>query len=337
MKRRHSTIVFLILSWTLASATPVPADPGLAVAEPSFRQVTLSGFTRARATLPLVAESTGKVLEVTTDIGDSIQPQGIFARLDPIFIRLDLEANRVQQKQLRSRIDYDARETRRYRALVKKGSASESRLDELEQTLRDNRHRLDELQVQVKILEERLSRTEIRAPVGWHVTQRGIEPGQRVNEGEVLGEAADFSTLLVPFALSPGQFAALRAMETALTIRLPDRGLELPARIFRSNPGFDPATRKIAVDLALGREIADQRGGLRVSLTLWLPERTGAVMLPAAAVEQSYEEYWVTREDGQRLQVVKLGNHAGADGTWLRIASPVISPGDRFRLNTGGE
>jgi RND family efflux transporter MFP subunit len=325
---------FILLAATLCglSGAPAASESSLVTARASFQEVTLTGFTRARATLPMVAESSGKVLAVDAEIGEAIGTTGVFGQLDDTFIRLDLDANRVQQAQLRSRLDYDRREAKRYRELASKGSASKSRLDELEQTLLDNQHRLDELAIQERVLEERLIRTKVTAPSGWQVIERRVEPGQRVNEGEVLGAVSDFSTLLVPFALSPEQFAALRRDGTDLSLYLPDWGKTVATRLYRVNPGFDPATRKTAVDLAVDDDLPERRGGLRTRLTLRLPEATGAVMLPDTAVEESYEEFWVTRESGDRLRVVKLGNHAGPDGTWIRIASPHIRPGDLFRL-----
>jgi RND family efflux transporter MFP subunit len=305
--------------------------PTVAVAKPAFREVTLTGFTRARATLPLAAETSGRVLEVSADIGGTIGEDGLFARLDATFIALDLEANQVEQTQLRSRIDYDQREVRRYRDLADRGNASRSRLDALEQTLKDNRHRLNALKIQAQILKERLARTRIQAPAGWGITARHIEPGQYVTPGDVLGEAADFSTLRVPFALTPEQLAALQRGPPAWSLSLPDFDLEMPAKIYCVNPGFDEQTRKIAIELELTGRPPEYRGGLRTRLTLRLPERTGAVMLPATAVDESYEEHWVTREDGQRFRVVLLGR--GADADLWRVASPQIKAGERFLLN----
>jgi multidrug efflux pump subunit AcrA (membrane-fusion protein) len=269
---------------------------------------------------------------VTTEIGEPIGSSGLFARLDDTFIRLDLEANRIQQAQLRSTLDYAQREAKRYQELARKGNASKQRLDELEQTYRDHQHRLDELVVRERILEQRLVRTKVTAEPGWLVTMRRVEPGQRVNEGDVLGEVGDFSTLLVPFALSPGQISALDRQRDDLTVTLPDLDLEVPVRIYRVNPGFDATTRKTALDLAIDADLPQHRGGLRAQLVLKLPEATGAVMLPEKAVEESYEEFWVTREDGERLRVVRLGNHSGPDGTWIRLTGPGIAPGDRFQL-----
>ena len=152
--------------------------------------------------------------------------------------------------------------------------------------------------------------------------------------GERVGAAADFATLIVPFALAPEQYTALTGPDQGeIRLRLPDLKRDVAASIYRTYPGFDPVTRKIAVDLVLHDRVEPRRGGLRARLVLHLPERTGAVLLPIAAVEHSYEEHWVTREDGQRLRVILLGRDAGGpNGERLRVASPDLEPGQRFRL-----
>ena len=318
----------------LLAATCAVAEPGasLAIAEPAVREVTLTGFTRARANLPLVAETSGRVEAVASDIGEAIGEDGIFARLDDTFIKLELEEVEVQQERLHAQIAYDEREVKRYRELARQNNASASQLDTLEQTLRDNRHELRVLQVKQKVLRERLIRTRIRAPAGWQVTGRSLELGQWVKDGESVGQAADFSALIVPFALTPEQYAALTTSTDDIRLHLPDLKREVAASVYRTNPGFDPVTRKIAVDLEIRDQVEPRRGGLRAQLLLDLPERTGAVMLPGTAVDQSYDELWVTREDGKRLRVMLLGTSAGPEGRRLRVASPDIEPGQRFRL-----
>jgi RND family efflux transporter MFP subunit len=311
------------------------SDAALATAEPAVRAISLSGFTRARARLRVVAETPGLVQEVLHDIGDTIGEDGSFGRLDDTFIRLELDEVQVEQERLHAQIDYDEREVKRYRKLARQNNASASQLDTLEQTLRDNRHELRVLEVRQRILEERLARTRIRAPAGWQLTGRDLEPGQWVTAGENVGKAADFSALIVPFALTPEQHATLISSDEGIRLRLPDLRLEVAATVYRTNPGFDPVTRKIAVDLEIRDRVEPRRGGLRTQLSLHLPERTGAVMLPPDAVERSYEELWVTREDGARLRVMLLGSSQGRDGERLRVASPDIEPGQRFRRQRG--
>ncbi|MBU1003988.1 MAG: efflux RND transporter periplasmic adaptor subunit [Proteobacteria bacterium] len=318
-------ILFLILAAGVAPAAEVTAQA-------SSREVMLTGFTRARATLDLMAEEAGRIISVKTKIGETIAKDGLFARIDDTFIQLDLDSNRVQQAQLRSRIAFNEQETVRYRQLVAKNTAPQASLDALEQTLTASRFELEALVVQEKVLEERLARTRISAPTGWRVTARDVEPGQWVGSGQLIGRAGDFTTLLVPFALAPEEYATLRRMGDTLSLTMPELGLTVPARVERVNPGFDAETRKIAVDLAVDTGLPEMRGGLRAILSLEMPEATGAVLLPRTAIDERYEDHWVTRASGERIRVMILGNHGGPDGSLLRISGEGIRPGDRFLL-----
>lgn len=324
----------LLLIW-LAWPTFAEESPEVTTALPAMREVALLGFTRAVAELPLVAETEGRVQSIDFDIGDAITAPGRFARIDTTFLQLDLEETAVQEDRLRSQIDFDTREVARFRALVRQNSAAASQLDALEQSLRDNSHALRALDVKRRVLEERLARATIAAPLGWHVTERLIELGQWVRGGETAARVADFSTLLVPFALTPEQFSALQKTAEGLRLELVDNGTSAPprvrARIHRVNPGFDPETRKIAVELALADPLPEARGGIRMRLRLPLPEATGAVSLPPAAVGSSYEEAWVVREDARRIPVLRLGPDAG-DPSRVRVSSPELRAGDRVRV-----
>jgi RND family efflux transporter MFP subunit len=333
----------VVLATAGGAAAGEPDTPELITAVPAMREVALVGFTRARAELPLVAETDGRVQEIFGDVGDTIDASGRFAQLDTTFLRLDLEEIDAQQDRLRSQLEFDQREVARVRELVRQSSASASQLDALDRAVQDNGHALRAMDVKRRMLTERLARAAVLAPAGSRITVRAIEVGQWVHAGETLGRAADFSVLLVPFALTPEQFAALEQSAGALTLELLDRveGVEgvaadagrppaLGARLYRVNPGFDSATRKIAVELALTDALPDMRGGLRVRLRLRLPEGTGAVSLPERALSDSYEETWVMLEDGRRLPVLRLGVDAN-DPDLVRVTAPGLSPGDRVR------
>lgn len=316
-----------------------PSSERSVVAAPAMRPVRLTGFTRARAQLPLISEIAGRVAAVSYDIGDEIGTDASFAQIDDSFIRLELEAVQVRQDQLRTRIAYDRREVARYRQLARENAAAAAQLDVTEQTLHNNEHELRQQEVQQRILEERQRRTRIPAPAGWQVTARHIEPGQWVNTGEPAGAVADFRTLVVPFALSPEQLGSLEQLAQAgtLTLQLPSEPpthnpREFAARVHRINPDFDPETRRIAVELALVDDLESRRGGLRVVLELPLPEQSGAVLLPETAIRRSLEEAWVEPLDADPLPVVILGRQPGPDGPLLRVSHPDLAPGDRLRV-----
>ena len=326
----------LILSAGLALALVLPAPAAqqapppsgrVVTAQPATRLLTFSGFTRARAKLRLVSEVAGRCLKVFYDMGDTIGKKGVFAVLDGTFTRLKLEVNQVEQKRLASRVAYLAKDTRRYRQLVQRGSEAPSRLERQEDQLAQATLQLAALNIQAKILRERLARHVIKAPPGWRVIKRQVEPGQWVGVGGQVALLGDFRTLLVPLALSPDEFSQLRRLKGGITVYLPHLHLRVPAKLERLSPAFDPATRKIAVELELGPGLREKRGGLMVELELRAPDPSGAVLLPAGAVTERYQEHWVTRQDGQQVRVVLLG--PGPEGT-VRVTSPRIKPGQRF-------
>jgi len=314
---------------------PLAETPRYAVAEPAMRAITLTGFTRARAHLPLIAEVSGRIKAVNYDIGDTIGEDAVFARIDDTFLGLELEQVSVRQSRLRSQLDFDQREVDRYKQLARRNNAAASQLDTYQQALSNNRHNLRRVEVEKRVLEERIARTNVTAPSGWQVTERAVEPGQWVNQGERVGEVADYRVLILPFALTPEQHSALTALAeqpNGIQLALPDLGRRVAASVLRTNPSFDPDTRKIAVELKLDTPLESQRGGLRAELRLPTPERSGAVLLPPAAVRQSYDEYWVDPIDGDPIRVVLLGRYSGPTGDLLRVSGRAVKPGDRFLL-----
>ncbi len=332
-RRLAIVLAALCLAAVLAAGKPAGAEEQeLYIARESVRATVLTGFTRARTSMELVSEVAGRVLSVSADVGDAIPDNRIFARLDPVFVQLDMENNAVLQQQTESRIDYLSTQTKRYRNLVTRESAAQSTLDDLEQQLEQARLSMQKLQVERKRLQETLSRYTIRAPEGWKVIHRDIEPGEWIATGQPLATLGDFRQLTVPFALTPTEYQWLRKNEGDLWIRFSDLGgYRIAASLYKVSPSFDPETRKINVELAVNPGEVENRGGLRVELSITEPDQTGAVLTPRAALQERYDEYWLTRENGEEIRVVLLGSAPDQNGQeMVRITSPVVKPGDRF-------
>lgn len=327
-------IALYLVLWPVCAVQAQPASgpaaqAKLVEAKAAFHSVTLTGFTRAKAEIKLISEVAGRCLAVKAKVGQAIGKDGMFARLDATFTKLELEANLVEQSRLKSRLAYLEKELQRTRTLVARKSQAQAKLDAQEQQTDQARHQLRALQVQEKTLRERLARHLIKAPVGWLVMERLVEPGQWVAAGAAVGRVGDFRTLLVPLALTPAEYQVLRQAKE-LSLKIPATGQTVSASIYRVSPAFDPATRKIKLDLAISKGLALWRGGLRAMLTLDMPDPAGAVLLPAAAVGERYQEHWLIRADGSKVRVVVLG--PGPQPGTLRVSSPEVRPGQRFRL-----
>jgi RND family efflux transporter MFP subunit len=324
-------IVFCIVSIPFYGSFEATAED-VFVAQPAMRTVTLTGYTRARHVMDMVSEEAGRCIKVEADVGDTIAKDGVFAVLDRTFIDIALKKNRVEQARLKKTSTYFAKEVGRYEELVRRQSAAQAKLDELQQKLDESDLAVEGLKVEEANLKERRARHIIRVPAGWTIVERAVEPGEWVAIGKHLGRAGDFRKLLVPFSLSPQEYKALKNLEGMPQLRFPDEGeggLTMEARVERISPAFDPETRKISLDLAVSGGLSEMRGGLRAELQLLLPDPSGAVLAPLSAVSERYEEFWLTRSNGEQVRVIRLGD--GPQNT-VRVRSANVKAGETFKI-----
>lgn len=322
----------LLLAGVLLAGAAFAEPPRSAkafTALPAKKIVTLTGFTRPRAELEIISEVAGRCLKVNAQVGQAIAKSGVFAVLDATFVRLEIRANQVEQKRLASRVAYLKKEVARRRVLVLRRSAPQAQLDQLQQELDQADLRLEGLKVQALTLRERRARHMVKAPPGWLVTARAVEPGQWVAAGAKLGKAGDFGKLLVPLALTREEYQGLGKMRQPFMLSIAGQKQKVPARIDKVNPDFDPATRKIKLDLVIENCPGCMRGGLRAQLSLLLEEPAGVVLVPAGALEQRYQEQWLTLKGGGQIRVIYLG--PGPDGL-KRVQSEKLKPGMQILL-----
>jgi len=310
------------------------ATEQIATVKVAVQTVVLTGYTRARNSLPLSAETEGRVEEIYVDIGDAIPADGRYACLDTTYIELDIEKNKTDQARLKADLRYFTRQVKRYKRLVREKSSAQSQLDDFVRQQTTSRQQLAALEIGERRLSEKLMRHCIVAPAGWHLTERSIEPGQWVISGQQVGTVGNYKKVLVPFSLSPVEFEALQQGKSSLQLYYPDSKMNVPAVIERISPAYDPITRKRQVDLVISETSPPLRGGIRVHLKLTIADRSGAVMVPASYLTEKFEEHWLTRENGESVRVVYLGKstvenekHQG----WVRINAPTLAPGDRVR------
>lgn len=302
------------------------------VPKPASRSVTLTGFTRPRSSMTLVSEESGLCVEVLADVGDAIGEDGVFAKLDDSFMSLDLRKNMAEQKRLAADLTFYENEVKRYEKLVQNDSAARRDLEEDIRVLAGAKNGLEALRIEEKALREHLRRHALRAPAGWRVVERYLEPGEWVRSGDKAAELGRFDVLMIPYALTIGELAALRAQGGEAELRMTDVGKKARAKIERVSPDFDPATRKINVDMVIEKGDFDFRGGLRAEMTLEMPDQGGALLVPEGSLLKAYEEYFLIRPGGERAKAVLLGQ--GPDG-FLRISAEGVAPGEAFLVNPG--
>jgi RND family efflux transporter MFP subunit len=316
-----------MISLPLSSVAKTEADQ-LFTAETATHSNTMTGFTRARAAMKLTSQLTDRLMEVKGDVGDQIGKDGVFARLDTTYVKLDLKKISIDQDKLKSKIAYLEKEAQRFQTLFQKQSAAEAKLDALLQDLAQAGLALQTLKNEEQKIQEHLQRHTITAPPGWLIINRYAEPGEWIIAGAPLAEVGDFQTLLVPFAVSQDEYNWIKQRAKSLSLRLPEQNLTVKAELHSVSPGFDQQTRKLNLEIKIISDLPGKRGGIRAELTTELPDPAGALLAPVTAVSNRYDSHWLTKANGEKVPVIVLGR--GLPPDTLRVSADAIRPGDKF-------
>ena len=321
-----TALIFIFFnSWAGAETT---SEFKLTTLQPAFRQVTITGFTRARSTMKLSTEVSGKIEQIFAEIGDAIPNTGQFACLDDTFVKIDIASAENDIAQHAIDIGFFNKQVSRHQQLVNKKNVAIYLLDDLERKLGNSQRALQSDRLRKQRLEEFRRRHCIKAPVGWKVIERSIEPGQWIDTGTQVAVIGNFSRLLVPLALSSKEFWALKQKQN-IQVVLTEYEQQVPARIERISPAFDEQSHKIRVDLVIEHKLPEKRGGMRVELLLELADEFGAFLIDKQALDERFEEVWLQHQDGRQIRVTLLGYQSDSIA---RITSPEIKAGDKFKI-----
>jgi len=320
--------ILLILFFWLPSIGVLAEDIWTTV-QPSYRQITIVGYSRARHKMVLSTEVSGKVKQVFIDVGDIVPKDEKVACLDQAFVRIDINSAKNDVEQYQIDINYYKKQVNRYQDLVGKKSVAISQLDDFQRQL-GNAERLKQSKILEKQrLEEKQKRHCIKSPSGWKVIERHAEPGQWLDVGNLVMEVGNYKKLLVPLALSVNELKAIKNNQDTIKVWLPEYNRYIPATIERISPAFDDSSRKIQVDLLLEKELPVYQGGLRVEVKIHLPDPAGTFFISEKALDKRFEEVWLKPKNGQPIRVKLLGN---AGNGKVRISSPSINNNSQFKI-----
>jgi len=322
-------IRYTLLLLCLNTALSIASEKQLVTVQASFQPITLSGFTRARQSMPIASEVAGKVTHIYADIGQSIPENGVFACLDDTFIKLDIVATKNSITQHGVDLKFLSKQVERHKKLVKTNSAAISLYDDLNRQKENAYYEIQRAKIQKQKLQETKRRHCIHAPKNWMITQRAIEVGQWIDVGSEIAQADNYRELLIPLTLTADELAALEKKKDKFTVYLAEYKQEISASIARISPAFDEQSHKIRVDLLIQDTSVFHRGGIRAELSLNMTDKLNTYLISRKALDERFEEAWLTRKNGEKIRVMQLGN---LNKGLAKISSSKIKIGDQFQL-----
>lgn len=247
----------------------------------------------------LATRTSGTVRRVRVDVGSRVSRGDTLLELDATDVAAGIEAARASVEQARKRFD-------RIRSLEADGAATRQELD-------DARAALERARAELKRARGQSSYVVLRAPFTGTVSRRSADPGDLAVPGRpVLRLVRPGSVKIV--ADLPGRIAAGLEPGRTATVRDPDTGRGLSARVTRVAPDRQPGSRRVRVELRLedGENGPPPPGSyLRLELQT---DGSPALWIPRDAVVREGQLRGVFLLDGEdhlRLRWLQLGDERG--------------------------
>jgi len=225
----------------VARVTQITPAPGASTALPVL---VASGYVVARHSSDVGVKTGGRIAMLTFEEGTRVRKGEVIAEIEHADIGAQLEASRravaeaeAQLAQMIAARDEDVRNLERQRALAKDGITTVSSLTAAESTAAVSSARvasaeaaIASAQARVRVAEEALENTNVRAPfdgivikkraeVGETVSPFGVQ-GQATREGGAIATIADLHELEVQTEVSENSVAKLKgAMPAAVTLQ----------------------------------------------------------------------------------------------------------------------
>ena len=288
-----------------------PGDVATAVQAELTRTLDISGSLKAVQTALVKARVAAEVRDIAVREGDRVRAGQLLGRLDATEYVWKLRQAEQQAASARSQLDIAERTSNNNQALVDQGFISKNALDTSVSSADAARAALQAARAAAELTRKAVRDTEIRAPIGGLVSQRLVQPGERVAVDAKLLEIVDLSRIELEAAVAPEDVAAV-AVGNGARLQVDGLGEPVSARVARINPSTQAGTRAVMVYLAV-----DARPGLRQGLfargAIELA-RQPALVLPAGVVRvDQARPYVLAVVDGKaRQRPVTLGARGDA-------------------------
>ncbi len=331
---RYAAIVLLAMLATgcrdEAAQAPEPIRPVVVTVVKPVATAVFGPFAstvEARYQTQLGFQLAGRMVARDVYVGDVVKAGMRLAALDPTVTQFALTRAQADVADAKAQLLNTEGVESRQRQLATAGNASQATLDNAVASRDTARARLDQMQAALRMAQDQIGYTQLRASFDGVVTAWSAEVGQYVSNGQAVVTVArpDIREAVVDI---PDELIGKISPATIFTVHLlssPD--IMATASVREIGPLADAATRSRRVRLAL----QNPSDAFRIGTTLTVEVRTPIsprVVLPATAVldEAGRRSVWVLADDGRSVtrRAVAVG---GGEGDEVFVTG--LADGDR--------
>lgn len=269
--------------------------------------IAIAGAVKAVNSAMIKARVPGELLDLSVREGDVVQAGQVLARIDPTESQARLRQALEQAQSAKAQVEIAQRTFDNNQALVKQGFISNTALTTSQANLAAAQAGLAAAQANVDLSRKARDDTVMRAPMAGQISQRLVQPGERVGVDARIVEIVDNSRLELEANVNAADSLQVRPGQTA-SLHIDGVEATLTARVVRINPSATSGSRAVPVYLALS-PLPALRQGLFAQGSLSVGTLR-ALTVPLNAVRTDQPQPYVQLV--QQGQVQRVGVQTGA-------------------------
>lgn len=254
---------------------------------------------RSRYETDLAFQVPGKLVNRSVDVGATVKKGQVLAQLDQTDTQLGVDAARGAVPAAQSDLDRSRSEEARFRDLLERGLTTRAQYQAQQTAVRSAEAKLAQATAELKLAQQKLGYTTLRADQDGVVTRIQVEVGAVVAAGQRAMSIARPSEREAVFDVPDARIGDVKPGSSVVINPLDGDGVAWAGRVREISPSADPVTRTYQVRASIVNPPPTLRLGMTVSVTLPRVGGVPNVVLPMHAIFQkdSKPAVWVVKAD----------------------------------------
>ncbi|MBC3884253.1 efflux RND transporter periplasmic adaptor subunit [Undibacterium griseum] len=326
-----------------AAAQPVqvleflPSDVTVVQQGDVSRLLSLSGALRAFNQAQIKARVAGDVRDVLVREGESVQPGQVVIRMDPS----DYEA-RVAQAQgalaaAQGQLDIARQARDNNQALLAKNFISKNAYDNGVNQYAIAVANVDSAKGALAVAQKALADTQVRAPMAGLISNRSVQPGEKISADNRLLDVVDLRTMELEAAVPAMEISRLRVGQQ-VQVRIEGIASPVEGKVVRINPATVSGSRSIMAYVQIANPDLQLRAGMFAQAELVVEKKSGVLLIPQAAVQYEAGKPFVYAIENNAVQQkwITPGLAGDSQGNAVTEVSAGLAPGMTIVRNNLG-